>query len=176
MSLNHTSIRTLVVLVCVIAGCTRDDTSQDDRPAQSKDIESSSLAPYVECDESVADHVLLASVTVPNVLDGHQFRIPFCKAEREGATFGGGGDGSGGGGSSFSATGPDGGLNGFIGIESSTDKSVSVRVDLLWSSAQTKGEVKELIDIPIGKSGKKDLPEGRKIEWRFVAPGQENHD
>ena len=82
----------------------------------------------------------------------------------------------GGGGGSFNGTGPDGGFNAFISIESSTDTSLSVRVDLHWSVSQKKGEVKELIDIPIGKSGIKDLPEGRKIEWRFVAPGQENHD
>ena len=82
----------------------------------------------------------------------------------------------GGGGSSLNATGPDGGFNGFIGIESSTNTSLSVRVDLHWSLSQKDGEVKEFIEIPIGKSGKKDLPEGRKIEWRFVAPGQEDSD
>ncbi len=75
---------------------------------------------------------------------------------------------------SFCAVGPDGGVSGFVGMESSTETLVSVRVDLFWSVAQANGELKELIEIPIGKAGNKDLSEARRIQWRFVTAKPQN--
>ncbi len=148
----------------MLAGCTGDENAQDYGPPPSKSEELPSTDTFYQCDENVADHVLLVRFTAPNVFDGrHPFRIPFRKAEPKDTTLGGGGV-------SFNGTGPDGGFNAFISIDSSTDTSLAVRVDLRWSLSDKEGEIEELIHVTIGKAGNKVLSEGRKITWRFAAP------
>ena len=153
MTADQISLLALVVFVCIFVGCREDDPSLDHGSPH-----------FVQCDESEADRVLLLSITIPDLLDGFQFQIPYRKANQGGNVFVGGG------GTVLSADGPDGGLNGLIEIESSTDTSLSIHVDLHWSKSDTNGEFDESIHIAIAGPGQKQLSEGRKFEWEFVAP------
>ena len=160
MSFNQILFRPLAVLICIFAGCNGNGTSEDDGSRQSNAVKP---LHFTGCAENAADQVLLLSITVPGVLNGFQLRIPFCEAIK-------GDTGYGGGDKFLNADGPDGGLNGLIGIESSTRDTLSVRVDLRWSSSRGKGAFNELINIPVAMPGKKELPGARKVEWRFEAP------
>lgn len=166
MALMRTRITAPLCLVfAIVTACSCSDENHTVSVDHIEIVELRSLTgPYVECDDDEAEHMLVIRVTVLGELDGRRFQIPFCRAERTGGPVHGP--------THFCAAGPDGGLSGSVVIKSSTDTTVSVHVDLLWTSPRTKGELDEDIVIPIGKPGIKELPNDRQIEWEFDAPNR----
>jgi hypothetical protein len=167
MSKKLARLTTLCCLLSFSCGCSRDDDSPGDATIiapYTLTIADNVDGPYVECDEDGAEFVLEVFVTVPKALDRHVFRIPSCRIDNyKGDSFPSGP-------SYFCAAGPNGGLSGSVGIESSTEASLSVRIGLLWTKHGVAGELEEHIEIPVGTNGAKSLADSRSIEWRFESP------
>ncbi|MCP4480749.1 MAG: hypothetical protein GY818_21955 [Planctomycetaceae bacterium] len=169
--MNNVDLKTFrltVLILCTLGlvGCGQHQNQQEKRPSPSTLAPNSPIAQYYQCEEDVAEQVLIVSFVIPGVLDKtNEIRVPFRQTDPGISGFGGGGI-------SWNSGGTTGGLNGYIAIQSSTPNSLLLKIELDWSLHESKDRIVDLIEIPLGQTGQKKFSQGQKIKWQFVLPEQ----